>query len=198
MITSLRHHGMLLHDCSLPGETHGDGRYIGHANGIQVSRRRFLLVCSTRGWRGTDDNASIIFQLRDGAYDGPMIKEGVLAKSIDDWDPLEDGRRYVKAHVHPIAFGVPKGAVIDGTTAYSENVFAVSWLRQARYVDPETGLMLNVRETNARLQASTEAVEWVQFRVNEGEDDIEILQPPCLLRQKGFGTGYTFGDAQQT
>jgi len=196
MIAETRHHGILLHDCSLPGETHADGRYIGHANGIQVSRRRFLLVCGTRGWRGTDDNASIIYQLRDGAYDGPIVKEGFFVRTIIDWDAMEDGQLYVKSHVHPIAFGVPKGALVDGRPACNENVFAVSWLRLARYVDPETGLMLNVKETNARLQASTEVVEWVQFRLNDAEDDIEIIQPARILRQKGFGTGYAFCDAE--
>jgi hypothetical protein len=35
----------------------------------------------------------------------------------------------------------------------------------------------------------TQGVEWVQFRLNEREDDIEILQPVRALRQKGYEAG---------
>lgn len=41
----------------------------------------------------------------------------------------------------------------------------------------------------------TQAVEWVQFRLNAGNDDIEILQPAALLRQKGYETGEAFCSA---
>jgi hypothetical protein len=53
----------LLHECTLPGETRADGFYPGHANAAQLTRNRFLIIYSTRGWRGTDDNTVITFTI---------------------------------------------------------------------------------------------------------------------------------------
>ena len=198
MIAGIEHRGFLIQECSLPGETRADNVFPALADGIQVSNRRFLLVYSTRGWRGVDDNLSIVYQLRDGAYDGRVVKEGLLTASIDDWNPLGNGTPVVKAHSNARAFGVPKGAVIQGRKPPNENVFAVKWLRVGRHVDPQTGFMLGVPETQAWLAAATTAAEWVQFRLNDDEDDIEILQPVEMLRQKGFETSQAFCEADVT
>jgi hypothetical protein len=195
LIAEIRHQGKLLHECPHPGETRADGFYPGHANAAQLSRNRFLIIYSTRGWRGTDDNTSIIYQLRSDAYDGPVITEGILTKSIDDWDPLGNGERCVKAHVHPVVFGVPSGAMIKGKPAPSANLFVAKWERLGRRIDPATGFMLNVKETNPWLHAGSSAVEWMQFRLNEAADDIEIVRPVDILRQRGFNEGYAFCDA---
>lgn len=195
MITDITPCGILAGDCSLPGETRNDDRFVGLLNGIQVGRDRFVLVFTTRGFRGTDDNCSVVYQLRDGDYDGRIIKEGMLAQAVDDWDVLETGRLCCRTHLCPAPFGVPKGAVIDGKPAPSANVFAVTWERKARFIDPDTGFMLNTRETDPWLHASSVAIEWLQFRLNDDDDDIEIIQPKAVMRQKGFQCAYAFCNA---
>ena len=106
--------GKLIHEINVPGETRADDVFPGNGGGIQVSRSRFLFLLSTRGWRGVDDNRSIVYQLRAEGFDGPVIREGCLARTRDDWGPLENGQAIVKAHLHPCAFGVPGGAIVGG------------------------------------------------------------------------------------
>ena len=195
MVAEIRSQGKLIHECSLEGETRADGFFPGHINATQVSRNRFLLLYTTRGWRGTDDNTSVIFQLRDGAYDGPLLKEGRLAHSVDDWDPLGDGGRYTRAHVHPLVFGVPRGARIGGRVPDHAGVFVSLWHRHPRYIDPATGFMTHVSENDTALVDGTSVTEWAQFRLNDAEDDLELVQPVRVLRQKGYD-GYPFCEAE--
>jgi len=142
MIESIKHCGRLIQDCSVPGETRADDVFPSDANGIQVSRDRFLMLYNTRACRGTDDDLSIVYQIRDGAYDGRVIREGVISKSVNDWDPMGDGGRYVRQHGHPVGFGVPKGSLVNGRPAVNANVFAIKWRVCARVVDPATGLLV--------------------------------------------------------
>lgn len=192
MIASIEHRGVLIHEVKLAGHTRADDVFPAHPNGIQVSRNRFMLVFATRGWRGVDDDLSACYQLREGSYDGPILKEGIFESTRNDWDPLENGTLCVKQHGHPVGFGLPKGALIRGKPASHANLFAVKWRRNGRFIDPKSGFMLKASVTSPRLDAGTAVVEWLQFRLNEAEDDIEIVQPMQLLRQKGFGTGYAF------
>ena len=101
------HKGVLIHECGLARERRGDDVFPAHPNGIRVSRGRFLLLYATRGFRGIDEDRSIIYQLRAGGFDGPVLKEGLLARSADDWRPLHNGQTYFRGHGHPTAFGVP-------------------------------------------------------------------------------------------
>ena len=135
-MAKLTHMGKLLHECGIPGETRANDRYPGHINGTQLSENRFLLLYSTRGWRGSDDNMSVIYQIRDSAYDGPLVREGRLAHSIDDWDPFGDGHRYVKSHLHPLGFGVPGGTIVNGTVPPQAGLFVFIWHRYARWGRP--------------------------------------------------------------
>ena len=187
----IEHRGRLIYECSLPCQTRADGLYPGHINAAPLSASRFLLIYSTRGWRGTDDNTSIVYQLREGAYDGPLLAEGVLARSIDDWDALGDGRPHVRGHYHPVVFGVPAGAGADPTGAAAANPaaghFVAMWGRHARYVDPRTGLM---QDNDRRTHLRTGAVEWAQFRLRGDGADIELTAPPTVLRQQGYDSGY--------
>src|SRR6266550_1368330 len=107
---SIEHKGKLIHECTVPGETRKDDVFPAHPNGIRLSRDRFLFIYATRGFRGIDEDRSIIYQVRSEGFDGPVLKEGLLAASIDDWDPLGDGKRYKRNQGAPTAFGVPKGA----------------------------------------------------------------------------------------
>src|SRR5262245_48605093 len=113
-IVKIEHLGQLLREPDLPGERRADDFVPGQTTGLRLSRERWLVLCNTRGFRGVDDERSIIYQLRKDAPDGPVVKEGFLSKSVNDWDPLGDGRKCVRQHGHIVGFGVPRGARIGG------------------------------------------------------------------------------------
>ena len=118
-IVSIQHQGMLVRECTLEGETRKDGVVPRDGNGLQLSRDRWLVVYNTHGWRGVDDERSIVYQVRRDAPDGPVLKEGWLVRTRNDWLPFgvaapPAGKSYVKQHGHMVAFGVPKGVFIDG------------------------------------------------------------------------------------
>ena len=188
MIKQIEHFGKLIDDCTIPGERRVDQVAPAHGNGIQLAADRFLVLNSTLRFRGCDDNASIVWQLRKGGYDGEVIKEGLFARSIDDWYPLGDKYRCVKQHGHPVAFGVPKGALINGKPAPHGNVFTVKWRKVARVFVPEGGYIMWQTEPK-EVRAATQCVEWVQFRLNDAEDDLEIIHEPRQLRQVGYEGG---------
>src|SRR5262249_26251459 len=155
-----------------------------HPNGIPVSKRRFMLIYATHGFRGVDDGLSIIYQLREDGPTGKVIKEGRLASTLTGWEPLGDGNKnYVRQFGHPVAFGVPKGAMIGGKPAPSANVFVVKWRKVARDYDPVRKFLPHPSK-DPEIEHRTQAVEWMQFRLNEAENDIEIIQPAGQLRQK--------------
>ncbi len=194
-IARIEPRGLLIHDCGLPGEARADDVVPAHPNGIPVSRHRWLLVYATRGFRGVDDDLSIVYQLRENAPDGRLIKEGFFARSQKAWDPLGDGNtRHVKQHGHPVAFGVPRGALIAGQPAPSANVFVVKWRKVARNIDPVKNY-LPPSASDPDIELRTQAVEWIQFRLNDAEDDLEIIAPARPLRQKGYETGPHFCSA---
>ena len=152
-----------------------------------MSRDRWLLVYATRKFRGTDDDASIVYQLRAQTPVGEVIKEGRLARSIDDWEPFGEGRgKYVKQHGHPAVFGVPKGVRIGGVAPPQANVFALMWRMVAREIDPVSNV-IDGTDPNPHLVLRTTASQWVQVRLNDSGDDIEILQPKRQLREVGYG-----------
>ena len=132
--------GPLVRCCSLPGESAEDGMFPAHPSGIQLARDRFLVLYSTRGVRCHDDDGSIVYQVRAQGFDGPVLHEGFLARRIEDWDPFRDGSAYVKLLRHPVAFGVPKGALVDGALAANANLFGACWSVQAPgTIDRTTG-----------------------------------------------------------
>ncbi len=187
--------GVLIRDCGIAGETRADDITPAHPNGIPVSRNRWLLAYATRGFRGVDDDLSILYQLRAGAPDGPLVKEGVFTRARANWDPLGNGKtNYVLQHGHAVAFGVPRGARIGGKPAPSANVFVVKWRKVARVYD-RTRNYVEHSSFDPEIERLTQSVEWVQFRLNAAENDIEIIQPPAKLRQKGYATGARFCSA---
>jgi hypothetical protein len=174
-------------ECTAAGERRQDGVAPAHVNGIQLARDRFLLLVSTLAFRGVDDSRSILYQVRSGNYDGPVLNEGVLAQSVDDWQPFNDGRTCVRQFGHPVGFGVPKGALTGGAAAPNANVFAAKWRVCARLLAPEGYLLWESRNTD--LWRRTQGVEWMQFRLNDAGDNIDVLAPPQPLRQVGYETG---------
>jgi hypothetical protein len=194
VIERIEHHGVLISDCTIAGEGRSAGAVPAHPNGIQVSRDRWLLLYATRRFRGVDDDCSVVYQLRRDGPVGPVLKEGLLARSVDDWDALGDGRISVRQHGHPVAFGVPRGAWIGGRPAPHANLFVAKWRRVARLYDRQRNLVVHQKEV-PDLRRATQAVEWVQFRLNDAEDDVEILDPVRVLRQKGYEAGPAFCSA---
>ena len=178
--------GVFLHECGLEGERRRDDVFPAHPNGTQLSRDRFLVLYATRGWRGIDEDRSIVYQLRAGSYLGPVLKEGMLAATIPDWNP-GDGGRCFQTNGAPSVFGVPKGARIRGVVPAHANLFVAKWYRNARAYR-EDGTLYKGIETH-ELMRRTLHVPAVQFRLNDTDDDIEVLQPATELRQVGYETG---------
>ena len=125
MLERIEHLGRLIDECPLPGQQFADNVFPSHPNGTQVAENRYLVIYATRGYRGIDDNMSICYQLRADDYVGPILSEGFLTRSTDDWDPFFDGHRYVRQHGHPVAFGVPDGALVDGRVPDHAGLFAI-------------------------------------------------------------------------
>lgn len=189
MIADITFQGPLITEHSLPGERRADGVFPAHPSGMPLSQDRWLLLCSPRGLRCHDDDHSIIYQLREGRPDGRLLREGFLAQGTDSWDVTGDGTPYVKLLRHPMGFGVPKGALIDGRPAINANVFAVQWcVGVGGVMDHAAG---TYRADHA-MQTRYHQVRWCQFRLNDAHDDIEILQPDQQLRQKGYEQGPAF------
>ena len=193
-VESLQPAGEFIHECSLEGERRRDGVVPRHANCIQVSRSRWLVIYSTHGWRGVDDERSIVWQLRRDAPDGAVVREGFFSRAVMDWRAdgiaaAADGRVWFKLHGHMVAFGVPKGARVAGQPAANANIFVAKWRVAARALDVRREYL---EKTTAE---GSQGVEWVQFRLNEREDDLEIFQPARRMRQQGFEAGAQFCSA---
>lgn len=200
-VISIKHQGVLIGECTLPGETRASGVVPRHANCIQVRRDRWLIVYSTHGYRGVDDERSIIYQLRSDAPDGPLLKEGFLARATENWRPsgidlsgLGANQSLFKQHGHMVAFGVPEGALIDGQPAPHAGVFVAKWRTVGRVLDCERDFLLHSKAAGTPGRA-TQAVEWVQFQLNRQGTDIGIIRPVAQLRQAGFEKGPAFCSA---
>src|SRR4051812_41485191 len=68
-IESIEPLGLLVRECTLPGETRRDDVVPRHANALQLSATRWLVLYSTHGYRGVDDERSIVYQVRSDAPD---------------------------------------------------------------------------------------------------------------------------------
>jgi|GEM_PF-201601 len=181
--------GVFIGDTAIAGEQKKDWAQPSHPYCWQLSRDRFLWVFQTRSFEGIDTERSILYQIRKDRPDGPVIREKLLIPFRDDWDPFGDGSKYWKVNGQPKVFGVPKGAIgADGKIIPHHNHFALMHYRRARAVidgkaiDPHADPKL---EDTLRL-------EWLQFRLNDEGDDIELLTQPKELRQKGYETGDAF------
>lgn len=200
-IEKIEHLGLLFDQCTLPGETRADGVVPRHANALQLSRDRWLVVYSTHGYRGVDDERSIVYQIRADAPNGALLKEGFLSQGREDWFPpnfdknlLGPDHTVYKQHGHMVPFGVPHGAVIDGRPPPHAGLFVVKWRVSGRLLNRKTNY-LEHRTAGPNDGRIGQGVEWVQFRLNGTEDDISIVQSARLLRQAGYEQGPTFTSA---
>lgn len=180
--------GMLVEECTLAGESRDDGAVPAHPNGIQLSRDRFLVLYSTRGFRGRDDEWSAVYRLVADAWDGPLVREGYFAPTTSDWDLFGDGRLFVRQSGHPTAFGVPLGALVGGRRVPHENHFVAMWRQVARRIDGQGHV--HWADGSDRDAVAATVFPWAaQFRLNDAADDIEITSPAAPLRQRGFENG---------
>ncbi len=187
MIKKIESQGYYIDQCRLEGESKANDHVPAQHNTIQMSQDRWFIIYETRSFRGSDDNRSVIYQVRKDTPDGQVLSEGCLDKSDQDWDPLGDGSHYVKLCNHSVAFGVPQGAVINGKPAVHGGYFAASWRANPRVLDRQRDYLLH--ETEVKLSPESYRDYWVQFKLNDSEDDIEIISPVAPLRQKGYEEG---------
>ena len=188
MIERIEVLGPLVSECTLPGETKADQVFPAHANGVPLSKDRWLITFSTRGYRFGDDELSAVYQIREGSPVGRVIKEGWFSRAHDQWQPLDDGVKYFRQHGHPVTFGVPKGALVNGRRVPHENIFVTKWRILGLDVH-KPGNWNGWAGEWPRRNSETQDVEWIQYRLNDAGDDIEILSPARPLRQKGLEGG---------
>jgi hypothetical protein len=196
MIKEILYKGPLVTDTSIPGETKADGIVPAHGNVIQLSRKRWAIFIATKDPSGWDATRSIVYQVRGGSPDGTLLKEGRIQSYRSGWDPFDEGVSLRKSHGAPIAFGVPSGAVHQGKRMPNENVFVLKWSirtlleRDGRLLTPE--LHADQWPEGHTYVRRLYRIEWLQFRLNDNGDDIEILQPISVLRQKGYEAGEAY------
>jgi len=189
MIESFAHQGVLINECQVQGETREDHVVPADANAIQVASDRWLIVYGTRGFRGVKNDRSIIYQLRADSPAGELIKEGVLARYRDNWDPLRQGQKLIKQCSHPVAFGVPDGARIEGNPLWHANLFGVLWHVSPRQLDEQAH---RLQPLSIETDETIDHVCWVQIALSTSRDDIEFLQPVMQLRERGSKRGGGF------
>ena len=192
-IVNIQHNGVLVGECRQERERRVNQTVPAHPNGIPVSRKRWLLVYATRRFRGNDDDCSIVYQLRADHPDGELIREGMLARSTEDWRPhgTPEGVSYKKEHRSPAAFGLPKGACIGGREPPHSNVFAIRWGTVARSYQQGIDYVEGTAP-DPDMVRNTQSVEWIQVKLNEAEDDIVPIVPVQPLRQLGYESGPMF------
>jgi len=184
--------GLLVGECGISGETVADGRCPGMGSIIPLSANRWLLVYSTRDYRFRYATRSLIYQLRADTPVGPVIREGRLVGSDDAPGSSDDQTKLRTEHGCATMFGVPKGALIAGKPAPNANLFALKWYT----VGTELVELPSPSEDAAahfRRVSKMGHTQWLQFRLNDRGDDIEIIQPARLLRQTGCETGSNIG-----
>lgn len=185
--------GRFITDTTIAGEQRRDGAMPSHPNAAQLSERTWMVIFGTRHFTGVDDDSSIIYQLRRGGPDGRVVCEKALARSGGGWDPLGRGDALWKAHGSPCVFGVPRSATSVGENVSHAGCFAAKWYVYPKRV--ENGRRVKLLDESHRSVdplARWIRLEWVQFRLNEAEDDIELITPIEMLRQRGYEQGEAF------
>lgn len=196
MIADIQYKGLLVGEADFPGERKCDGVVPAHAGCIRAGRDRWVLFYATLDERGWDAVKSIVYQVRAQAPDGPLLTERLIVKGQSGWDPFGKGDSYWKCHGDPILFGVPKGARQHGQVMPHHNRFVAKWYSYA-HLEKDGKLIHPINFSRhdlgpLNLLQQTMRVEWIQFGLNEKEDDIVILRGPETLRQNGYENGEAF------
>ena len=186
---TIQYKGPLVTDTIIPGEGKSAGMTPEISSCVQVSKDKWLILFGTVDPRGTDTNRSIFYQLRKGSSNGKVLKEGIIEKAKSNWDPLGVGHKFRKINAVVKVFGVPKGALRNGKPLPTANHFVAKWY--TRSCMEINGRLVNLWERESpvhwrELGIYAYCLEWMQFRLNDAEDDIEIISPTKQLRQKGY------------
>jgi len=188
----VQYKGPLISDTCIPGEGKSEGITPETSSCVQASEDKWLIFFGTSDPRGHDTSRSIFYQIRKNSPDGEVIKEDIIERARSGWDPLNMGHDLWKVNAIPKLFGVPKGALSNGKPIPSANHFVAKWFTRAGM--EKDGLLVNPwhpDEWPADIKimdydTSCQGLEWMQFRLNDAEDDIEIISPTKQLRQKGY------------
>lgn len=188
----IQYKGLLISDTCIPGEGKSEGISPEISGCVQASQDKWLIVFGTVDPRGHDINRSIFYQIRQDAPTGAVIKEGVIEKARTGWDPLGMGHDLWKGNGLVKVFGVPKGAMRNGKPLPTANHFVVKWFTYA--VMGKDGLFVRPGHPNEwpsdinilDYDTNPQCLEWMQIRLNDAEDDIEIISPTRQLRQRGY------------
>ncbi len=188
----IQYKGLLISDTCIPGEGKSEGITPEISSCIQVSKDKWLILFGTSDPRGHDTSRSIFYQIRKNGPDGEVIKEDLVEKARSGWDPHGLGHNLWKVNALPKVFGVPKGALRNGKPIPSANHFVAKWFVRAGM--EKDGLLVNPWHPDEwpsdikimDYDTSCQSLEWMQFRLNDAEDDIEIISSTKQLRQKGY------------
>ncbi len=183
MLMHIEPRGSLVNELALPGESWRDGVFPAHPSYCLLAKNRWLLLLATRGIRCQDDDLSIAYQVRKDHPAGPVLREGFIAKQLTDRDPASPTYGQVTLMRHPMALGVPRGALVRGKPAANANVFLLMWsTQQAGQLDASTG---TYRHSAA---ASDNHRIWQRHAaLNDAGDDLVFLDEPRILCQQGYG-----------
>ncbi|MHC4872650.1 MAG: hypothetical protein ACYTFY_12480 [Planctomycetota bacterium] len=190
MIKSINYKGPYILDLPIEGCRKSDNVMPSHPKGIMLSKDRYLVVLGSRGYLGVDDDREIVYQVRKDFMDGEVLNQGKLTETIYDWDPLNRGDKFLKSTGTPIPFGVPKGAKLNGEVMPHENVFVIKWYAYPKIVEDGKHLI------DDELTKEIIRTEWIQCRLNDAEDDIEIIHGPERMRQVGYEEGEHFSSLE--
>jgi len=201
-MAEFKYKGLLIGDSSIPGEGKVHGVIPSHcASALKLSKNRWIIFFASLDMRGHDAARSILYQLRIDAPDGRIIREGIVAKNQNDWDPFSRGDHFWKCNDNPVAFGCSKDAVYAGKVLLSANHFVVKWCTYAHI--EKNNMLINSASFDwpgkKYVFNRTLRIEWAQFKLNDDENDIELIQPPQLMIRKnhnnndfsGLGLGFS-------
>ncbi|MHC4874044.1 MAG: hypothetical protein ACYTFY_19515, partial [Planctomycetota bacterium] len=189
MIKSLQYKGPLITDTSISGEQKKDNIMVNTPFCLQLSSDRWMLISHTRGFTCIDDDRIPFYQIRADSPVGPVITEKPFYQAQEDWDPLGDGNSYYKVHAHTTAFGVPKGALVEGRRAENENIFYILWHMFPRKT--ENGLQIFEENLHSLIH-----LEGFHFCLNESGNDIESLSQIEILNPVNHDPSDIFPIAQ--
>lgn len=187
----IAYRGQFMTDTRIPGEGKTDWVQPSYPTFVQLSCDRYLILFQTRGFGGIDNERAICYQIRADRPNGPVLKEKVLSPYTPKWRPLEDGPTFYKQQGTPMGFGVPAGVRIGDRKLPHANVFVVHWYNAARELPAEDGTVTNPRGSGHPL-LHVHRIEWAQVRYGREQDDIELIEQPRWLRQRGCEEGDTF------
>jgi hypothetical protein len=205
VLKEIRYKGIYIDEAPFEGQRKADGMAPNYAQGLRLSRNRWMVMYDTVDRRGFDVWTGVFYQVRADFPDGRVLTNGILAAPDPVGGPVNGTRLFMQCG-QPALFGVPKGAQIDGKVPEQANLFAATWLKGPvlHYGGLVDRAHTNILSEHGWTQEQIAAVEpllrggrqVMHFRLNDAGDDIEILSKPMPIEQEGFPGGRGYGWAQ--